>query len=380
MNILHVIPFYSPVYTGSAGTAYNIALGNTQRGHNVTVYTSDYRISDDYLLDLFKVYAFKTPLHLYQFHVTPSLLKTARDNVKYFDLIHMHNFRTFQNIVIHHYARKYNIPYVLQAHGSIETYFQRGIYKRIFDGIWGEKIIADASNFIAVSPMEVRQYEVMKARSDKIKIIPNGLYINKFNHLPETGRFRTRFGLKHSDKIILYVGSLVKLKGISMVITAMRDLSKQISHLKFAIVGPDFGDMNRLKSLARKVKVEDKVLFTGPLYGNDLLEAYVDSNVFVLPSYYEIFGIVALEALMCGIPVIVTNNCGCGELLIEAKCGYLIEYGNIDDLKGKIQFIIENPDIGQKMVDNGREYIINNLTWTRIAQNIEEIYHRILSN
>ncbi|GAI33437.1 unnamed protein product, partial [marine sediment metagenome] len=83
-----------------------------------------------------------------------------------------------------------------------------------------------------------------------------------------------------------------------------------VSDTLLVFVGPDDGYLPALKKLVKELMIEEKVLFTGPLFGKEKLEAYVDADVYVLPSSYEIFGLTVLEACACGTPVVVTEACG----------------------------------------------------------------------
>ncbi|NIT57028.1 MAG: glycosyltransferase, partial [Aliifodinibius sp.] len=208
----------------------------------------------------------------------------------------------------HRYARKYSIPYVLQARGSLITYFYKGWQKRIFDVIWGRRILKDAAKLVALTPIEAEQYRNMGISEDKIEIIPNGIELSEFENLPERGRFRRKHDLGDDQRVILYLGRIhkIKIKGLDLLVRAFAELTKPLNSVKLVIAGPDDGYLSSLKKLITDLGISNEVLFTGHLYGEDKVEAYVDADVFVLPSTYEIFGNVVLEACACGTPVIVT--------------------------------------------------------------------------
>ena len=81
---------------------------------------------------------------------------------------------------------------------------------------------------------------------------------------------------------------------------------------------------------------------------------------------------------MCGTPVIVADDCGCGEVIKEEGCGYVVKYGNIDDLKEKMSISLNNPELNVQMVENGRNFIRNYLTWERVTTNIEGCYRQVI--
>lgn len=376
LKILQVIQFFAPIHGGSVMVPYQLSRELANDGHDVAIYTSDYKVSPKYVDSLGKVnvFPFKTSLHGQKLCFTPDMVRKIKDEIKQFDIIHMHNYRTYQNIVVYRYAKKYNIPYVLQAHGSLTTFFQKKKRKMLFDRLWGYNILRDASKLIAVTPREAEQYKSMGIDASKIEIVPNGIDIAEFENLPERGKFRAKYGLGDNEKLILYLGRIEELKGISLLIESLAGLLKGSKNIKLSVVGPDFGDMDRLKSLAKHLKVEHEVLFTGPLFQKDKLEAYVDADVFVLPSFYEIFGISALEALACGKPTIITDRCGLAGLIKYSSLS-VVGYDQ-KQIEEAISKVLSNGFHPQKDI---KELIKEKFDWTVIARQIEDIYKKILS-
>jgi glycosyltransferase involved in cell wall biosynthesis len=155
-------------------------------------------------------------------------------------------------------------------------------------------------------------------------------------------------------------------------------MQKDINNLKLVLVGPDDGYKNELLTLIGELELESDVIMTGTLDGNDKLSAYVDGDVFVLPSSYESFGNVIFESLLCSTPVIVSRNCGSADIIDTASCGLTFKYGDVKDLRDKMDYLISNPIKGKEMIGNGQEYVKENLTHEKIISHIEEIYHSVI--
>jgi glycosyltransferase involved in cell wall biosynthesis len=119
---------------------------------------------------------------------------------------------------------------------------------------------------------------------------------------------------------VLYLARIHKIKGADILVRAFADVIKRLDDVRLVVAGPDDGYLGELESLIRGLKIEDKVLISGALYGRDKLEAYVDADVYVLPSRYETFPMSILEALACGIPIILTENCGINEYFRSKLC------------------------------------------------------------
>jgi len=378
MKILQIAQFFSPVHGGSAEVPYQLSKELVNRGHEVTIYASDYKSSQEYINSIpeVRVCLFRSWLNYAKFHVTPGIIKRVKKEVKKFDIIHMHNYRTFQNMVVYYYARKYKIPYVLQAHGSVLPIFQKQKLKRIFDLFFGYRILSDASKVIALTRTEAEQYKGMGVDEDKIEIVPNGIDLSEYDNLPERGEFRRKHSIRDDEKIILYLGRIHKIKGIDLLVKAFTDLIKKLGDVRLVIVGPDDGFLSTLKKQIDGLKIDDKILLTGPLYERDKLEVYVDADVYVLPSVYEIFGVTVLEALACGTPVIVTDRCGIADI-VDDKVGYEVEYDK-DQLRDAIFKVLSDEELRRRLGKDGKKLVREYFSWDKVVRKVEKVYKEIV--
>lgn len=379
MKILKVTAFFSPLHGGSAEVPYQLAKALAKRGHQVTVYTGDYKLGLEYIHSSpeIEVHPFKTWLGMAKFYITPGIINKAREEIRRFNVVHLHNYRTFQNIIVFHYIKKYGVPYVLQAHGSLPRIMSRQKLKQMYDNIWGYRLLKGASRVIAVTKVEAEQYKSMGVSEDKVEIIPHGIDLSEFDNLPARGGFRKKYGLSDSEKIILYLGRIDTTKGLDLLAKTFTGLSKGVDNARLVITGPDDGYLPALKKLIKELKIEEKVLFTGPLYGQDKLNAYVDADVYVLPSFYEIFGITVLEALACGTPVIITDRCGLADV-INGQVGLVVPYDQ-DQLQDALLRLLTDDDLREGFGKRGKSLVRKKFNWTKIAEQVEKMYQEILS-
>jgi glycosyltransferase involved in cell wall biosynthesis len=140
------------------------------------------------------------------------------------------------------------------------------------------------------------------------------------------------------------------------------------------IAGNDMGYKKKVESIIREKLVGHRVIFTGLLEGREKLAAYQDADVLVYPAIHEIFGLVPFEAMMCGTPVIVTDDCGCGEIIGREDIGSTLRYGDVQGLCAAIAGILKNPGIAVRRAEKGRKYILENLLWDRIGLKYEKLY------
>jgi glycosyltransferase involved in cell wall biosynthesis len=382
MKILQVIPFFSPKFGGSVTVPYELSKELVKHKHDVTIITTDFgfdlQYADTIRTEGVPVISFPCIANFGLFLYSPTMKIWLDQNLKGFDIIHLHNFRSYQNIVIRTFAMKYGIPYIVQAHGSVLPFFEKQNLKKLFDFVWGDKILTDAVRLIAVSKVEKAQYLKMGVPESKIEIIPNGIDVSEYTCLPERGVFRKKHGIASGEKIILYLGRLHKSKGIDFLISGFSSLLDHNNNVKLVVAGPDDGFYDILIQQVKNFKIDNSVIFTGPLYKNEKWEAFVDADMLIYPGILEIFGLVPFEAIMCGTPVIVTDDCGCGGIMKEEHCGFVVKFGDVNQLKDQIKKIIDNPEESSNFVANGQEYINKNLNWANLIRKFEFVYNRCI--
>ena len=260
MNILHVVPAFAPCFSagGVVNAAYQIAKKQVEMGHNVCVFTTDScreRLAMDKHYDVdvdgIKVYYFKNLSNAVKNKLTidtPLALPfKLRKMIKDFDIIHIHEHRHFLAIATHRYAVKNNIPYVLQAHGSVLPFFQKEGLKEIFDKLWGFNIRHDASKVFALTEVEKGQYLEMGVKEENIEIVPLGINVEEYSNLPNKGVFKSKYNIGENEQLILFLGRIHKIKGIDLLIESFARLKRD--DVKLAIVGGDYGFLDSAKEL-----------------------------------------------------------------------------------------------------------------------------------
>ena len=380
MKILQVVQFFSPVHGGSAIAPYYLSRELAKRGHEVTIFTSDYKLSREWVKSLHqvKVYPFKTRLSWAKFYITPNIIRNAKEEIRCLDIIHMHNYRSFQNFGVHHYAKKYGVPYVLQAHGSLPSFMAKQRLKWIYDVFFGYRLLRNASKVIAYSQTEAQQYRSMDVPEEKIAVIPNGIDLSEYADLPPKGSFKKKFGIADDEKIVLYLGRIHKIKGIDFLIRSFARLIKNGTEIsKLVIAGPDDGYLTEARSLVGSLGLGDKVLFTGILLGENKIGAYIDSTICAYLNPYEPFGIVSLEVAASCTPVVVVDGTPMSEIVKRGGFGVTVRYGDVEALAKLLESFLVDDMLARKMGTRGRRYVAGNYSIEKVVDKLEKLYESV---
>jgi glycosyltransferase involved in cell wall biosynthesis len=309
------------------------------------------------------------------YSIAPAMLFKLNNNIKDFDIIHLHEYRSAQAVFVQYLAKKHNIPYILQAHGSVMPLFSKQKLKKLFDLGWGNKILQSASKAICLTKKEAEQYKKMGMDKDKLEILPNGVNFLDYENLPHKGIFRNKYGIEKDEKIVLYLARIHRIKGGDLLVEAFSGLITKIEGARLVIAGPDDGFLTVLKEQIEYLNISNRVLFTGPLYGTDKLEAYVDADVYILPSVYEVFGVTVLEACACGTPVIITERCGVADLLSDSA-GIVVKHDKYM-LQDAIFKVLYNANLQKKLGYAGRDLVKEKFNWIDLVGRLELIYETI---
>jgi glycosyltransferase involved in cell wall biosynthesis len=384
VKILQVFDLFTPHTNGTVKLLYELSKALLLKKHEVTIYCSDFKIDQGYIDSLqgLKAYPFHNWFNLAGFRIMPDIIGGARRGLHGFDIIHLHSCRSFANVVTHHYAKKYRVPYVLDAHGSAPrmTAGKRGVkwlLKWLFDIAFGYRLLRDASRVIAETEVGINEYRELGVKEDKIVLITPPLPVEEFADLPAQGLFRQKYDIK-AKHVVMFLGRINWIKGLDFLAESFYELARHRSDVILAIVGPDDGYKPTLEGIVEKLKLSDRVLFTGFLGGKDKLSALVDADVVVQTSRYEQGAWAPLEAVLCSTPIIVSSNSGAGEDVRRIDAGYLVEWGNKNDLVDKIQYVLDNPDQTAIKTRKARDYLERNQSMSSRIREYEELYARCI--
>ncbi|HHV03075.1 MAG TPA: glycosyltransferase [Bacteroidales bacterium] len=387
MKILQVIPYYAWPYGGPVRVVYELSHCLARKGHEISIYTTNVgktgRLAEDEKIVMDKAIDVKYfdcinnwIAERGKLHLSSQMRNALKKNIPDFDLVHIHEPRGIPSIYAGHFANKFGIPYIIQAHGASPRVLagQSSIFKLCkigFDRVLGHNLLMGASHVIALTETEALQYSQLDLPERNITVIPNGINVLDYRMQPKPGVFRLLHGIPKDQKLILFLGRIHKIKGIELLIEAFSDVLKVRTDVVLVLVGPDDGNLESTLNLIREKNITDKVIYPGPIFGEEKILAYFDADIYVLPSVYETFPVTVLEAMACGTPTVVTDRCGIAKIV--EQYGSVVKYDK-EDLSATILAMLDNHDIVKGKAYLGQMKVIENYGWDNIANQYENVY------
>jgi glycosyltransferase involved in cell wall biosynthesis len=381
MRIIQVCPFFYPVEGGVEEHVLQISKRLRKIGHTVTILTSDSSRSGRIIkrvenIEGLMVFRFATMFSFGDFgKFWPGfIIKLIREN---YDLVHVHSYRHFHTILAGFIGKLKNKPCILTTHSPFHPLHTRNLFSKIFVIMYDYffKFFVDKlfSKVITITTFENNYFRHLSMR--RIVTIPNGIDERIFKKIERSKYLRVmkKFGLNKKDKIILFVGRVHPTKGLELLVKVINEVKQ--NSLRVVIVGPiqDMKYFEKLNKIIKEHKLSDKVVFTGFITEEEKLTLYDISNIFFLPSIYEPFGIVILEAFARGKPVIAVDSDGPRFLINHGENGFLVKYGDVESASKYIRLLLGNRKLYKKISVNNIKKA-KQFTWNKIVKKLIKVY------
>jgi glycosyltransferase involved in cell wall biosynthesis len=389
MNILHVTLAFPPAYSwgGPVKIVHQICMELAKRGHNITVICTnllDKRNTIEPGTTVYKqggmtVVYFKTiNFPWWPGTIGPiwmlDLPNWINKMVNDFDVIHIHGYRNTFLMPVNQTARKADVPFIISPHGSMSMVINSTFSKRIYDKTMGIYELRGLSALIALNNSESMQAQAVGVPPDRIRVIPNGLDPSLYS-ITEKGSFRRKWNIPENQPLLLFVGRINRKKGPDMLIKAFDCLDRDDAWL--AIVGPDDGQLDEVTQLVRLFNLEKRVIFTGLLAGQDLLAAYNDADLFILPCRTDTFPTTIMEACLANTPMVITEGCEIASL-VQNRIGEVVQFDAQDIAQG-IQILLSDHERYEYYRSNCPSVMENSFSLSSTVDTIVELYSDVIS-
>lgn len=272
------------------------------------------------------------------------------------------------------FKKKYpSVPYLLTLQEGDPPEYIRS-RARWLGKYFGE--IFQRADFIAVISNYLRDFALKNGAVCPIELVPNGVDLKLFSmdFSAEARRsLRAEIKIGENDKLLIHTGRLTKKNAVNDIISALPYLPENIRFLSLGN-GPD---LNKLKALARELGVADRVSFLSQVAHEEMVKYLKISDIFIRPSLSEGLGNSFLEALAAGLPIIGTKVGGIPDFLFNGQTGLFCEAANPKDLAEKVKLLLADDELGKKIINNGRQMVVERYDWEKITEQMKKILERL---
>jgi len=293
-----------------------------------------------------------------------------------YDVIHVHDWLTAPvGVSSKHFLNK---PMVLTVHST--EYGRSSLHNPdsyTIDGIeWWATY--EANKLIVTTEFMRREVcDHFHVPWEKVEIVPNGIDLRKFPTSVDREGVRRRYGIHAHEKLVLCVGRLVPQKGVEYLIKAVPLIAQRHRDAKFIVVG-DGWLKSHLEYIARSSEHGGKISFTGFIPDSELVALLMSADVLVVPSIYEPFGIVAIEGMAAGVPVVATQIGGLGEIVEHDKTGILVYSRNPESIAWGVDRVLSDPSHSRWLIQNALEKVQKTYSWEAIAMKTVKVYEEVV--
>jgi len=374
MRIAHVTATFPPYLGGTGTVVYHHAEELAGRGHHVCVLTaaaSGLPPADPPGVDVQR-------LAVRLRSGNAPLLAGLAGALRGAELVHLHYPFYFGAETVWWHCRRAGVPYVITYHQDVLLRFPLSLIVDVHHQLLGRRILDDAAVVAATTLDYVAGSRLAGVPRQRITAIPNGVDARIYRPGLDASAIRARHLLAPDQQTVLFVGGLDAphyFKGLAVLLEAIARVPEAL----LLVVG-EGALRGTYEQLAHDLGAADRVQFAGRVSPEDLPLYYTLADVTVLPSVTrgEAFGLVLVEAMACGRPVVASSLAGVRTVVRDGQNGFLVEPGDADDLAAKIRTLLSEPNLASRFGATGRQIVEQCYTWQRVADQWEQTYEQVL--
>ncbi len=367
-----------------------MARYQVKAGHKVAICTTNVDFPNGTLMVPSGKPVFRDGISIWQFPVQfrPLLLsiqlwRWLRSKIMFFDIVHIHGLYRFPVSSAAWWARRRRVPYVITPHGALDPFLYRQSQysvslKRIYEHLFDIPNLNHAAAVHYTAEDEAERAAFLKLRTQTV-VVPNGIDWESYRRYPPMGSFRRQIKLHESTPLILFLGRINFKKGLDLLVSAFGRVVQKHPTARLAIVGPDNeGYGLKVRRWCNEQGLQDKVFFVDHLGLEKVKEAYVDADVFVLPSHTENFGLTVIEAMACGTPVVISDQVNIWRRIQEARAGIVVCLDPCA-VADAICMVLDDKRAAGEMGARGRIAAEKIYAWPGIIKQFNQVYRELIS-
>ncbi|HEX2838690.1 MAG TPA: glycosyltransferase [Phycisphaerales bacterium] len=307
-------------------------------------------------------------------------MKVLRRELERCDVLHLHSVWSIGNMQLAAAARELGVPYIVTTHGMLDEWSVRqgAMKKKLYMALGGRRMMDGAAAIHCTAQAEFDQSKRFFPRTP-CAIVPYVQDLAPYRELPGRALARDRFEFLRSsgEPVVLFLSRLHYKKGVEFLIEAAGELAKRGVKAQFAIAGT--GDDQYLKFLqerAERVGVTDRVHFVGQVKGAEKLSLYQNADAFVLPTSQENFGLVLIEAMACGTPVVTTKGTDIWQDVLASGGASIVSQSAVE-IADAVQRIVTNPEQQRAMGSAARPWVFRTYDEGVLAPRFARLYSQV---
>lgn len=390
MRILVTAHSIAPSTGGGRVGTLGICRGLAGRGHQVTLVATnaDGKGTIDVPLGVpteqegVETYFYPVQLSLWGNAFSLPMARAMKRNVPQSDIVLIHSLYQFTSTVAAYYCRKNKVPYILRPHGTLDpflVYRRRRFLKWAYINVFEEKNFRHAAAIQYSSKMEEAMTKQFVDAGSRSLVIPEGINLAGFSNLPIRGLFRTRYPKTIGKTLILFLGRFDQKKGIELLVNAYSEVARRRADVHLVLVGG--GEQSYTEYIVKLVRdrgITRRVTLTGMLSDQEKIAALTDADVFALPSRGENFGISVVEAMACGLPVLISDQVGICPEITAAEAGIVTQCDS-REIAVALERLIDDPDLRRRFGEHGKCLAETHFGLDRMAERMEVAYSQFVT-
>ena len=324
-----------------------------------------------------RVFAFRRQSQFYK--VSLGLARWLAQNVRHYDLVHIHALFSFSSGAAARQAAKDRVPYVIRPLGVLNRWGmenRRRRLKQVSFRFFERPMIESAAAMHYTSEQERREAE-MAGVTTRAAVIPLGIDLAEFRRLPPPERFYQCFPQARGRQVILFLSRLDAKKGLDLLLPAFAEARRRHPSALLAVAGSgDAAFVAGLRARAEQLGISDDILWAGFLTGEDKLAAMAAASLFALPSYSENFGIALVEALAAGLPCLLSDQVGIAPEIESAGAG-LVAACDESAVGSALQRLLADSELRARFAGNACRLAERRFSMEAMTGSLIELYEQV---
>lgn len=356
---------------GTAERTFQMSRYLARQGTECEVLTLDTGLPEERIEGLAPARVTLLPILLHRFQIPWPHPCEVRRKVVEADIIHLMGHWSVLNALVYGFARLAGKPYVVCPAGALPVYGRSKRLKALYNFLVGRRLIRNAAGWIAVTAAEFPAFADYGIPAERITVIPNGVDTDNFEAQSEAALEPT-WG---RSPYILFMGRLNPIKGPDLLLEAFAAVAGSLPDIHLVFAGPDGGLLDKLKAESQRHALTQRVHFVGRVDGAHKKALYREARLLVVPSRQEAMSVVALEAGICGTPVLLTDQCGFPEVKdVDPRCEVP---ATVNGIAEGLKALMQDEDlaaVGLRM----QHLVAQKYAWNTVVEEYLRLYETIL--